>query len=247
MDQIFSTLFNQPLGSDSALQVALSALSTLLTAVALMLLAHRNDLGWWVQIVAVFAGPLIIALTFGYEGLLSAVPSLAVAAYGLWRFSRFALRGRFTRNALRAPLRPRQFGWGLVLAVLLTALGLGQMLTSGFVFQSGTASIWIAYGCAAVIGAALVGIANGVRWAWLAAAAAGAVNVGVLVAGGDPALGTLFSLVLLALAAGYGWFVWGALPAPDEHADVRGSGTLPDGESAGDYPPHPYRDAPASS
>ncbi|GAA3702809.1 hypothetical protein GCM10022377_15530 [Zhihengliuella alba] len=241
MDQIFSTLFNQPLGTDTALQVALSALSTLLTAVALMLLAHRNDLGWWVQILAAFAGPLVIALTFGYEGLLSAVPSLVVAAYGLWRFSRFTLHGRFTREVVRAPLHLRQFGWGLGVAVVLTALGLGQMLTSGFVFQAGTANIWIAYGCAAVISAALVGVANGVRWAWLAAAAAGVVNVGVLLAGGDPALGTLFALVLLALGALYGWFVWGALPVAERSDDAPRA----DAGNAADYPPHPYRDSPA--
>ena len=44
MDQLFSTLFNQPFGTDTGLQVALSALSTLLTAVALMV--RTRILSW---------------------------------------------------------------------------------------------------------------------------------------------------------------------------------------------------------
>lgn len=234
MDELFSTLFNQPFGTDTGLQLLLSALSTLLTAVALMFLAHRNDLGWWVQIVAVFAGPLVLALSFGYEGLVFAIPALAIAAYGLWRFSSFDLRGRFTRDVVPAGFALPQLAWGAVLVLLLTAAQWGAFLFNGYAFQSATGRIWVAYAATAVVTASLVGIANGVRWAWLAVVVGSAAWIAALFSG-TPAFGTLLALVLQLLVAGYGFFAQGA-PRP------AGGGTNPDDDAAATYPPSPYRD-----
>ncbi|GHD03271.1 nicotinamide mononucleotide transporter [Zhihengliuella salsuginis] len=241
MDELFSTLFNQPFGSDSGTQVALAAISTLLTAVALMLLAHRNDLGWWVQILAVFAGPLVLALSFGYEGLVFAVPALAIAAYGLWRFSSFDLRGRFTRDVGRAPFALPQLVWGAVLALLLTAAQWGPFLFNGYAFQPSTGRIWLAYAATAVVTAALVGVANGVRFAWLAVVAGSAASVATLFSG-TPAFGTLLALVLQLLVAGYGYFVWGALRPAGAANAASGARDQHDDGSAAAYPPSPYRD-----
>ncbi|MCO1339383.1 hypothetical protein BJH93_10845 [Kocuria polaris] len=242
MDELFSTLFNQPFGTDSGTQVALAAISSLLTAVALMLLAHRNDLGWWAQILAVFAGPLVLALTFGYEGLYFAVPALAVAAYGLWRFSSFDLRGRFTRAVVPAPLTAGRIVTGLVLAVLLTAAQWGPFLFNGYAFGAATGRIWLAYAATAVVTAALVGIANGVRAAWLAVVVGSAGSIATLFAG-TPPFGTLLTLVLQLLVAGYGFFVWGALRRSGaEPGAAGGAAQHDDGGSTAAYPPSPYRD-----
>lgn len=227
MDQLFLDLFGQQPGGSSATIVALSALSSLLTGVALLLLARRNDLGWWVQVLAVFAGPLVTALLFGYAGLVGALPAMAVAAYGLWRFSKYAAFGRFGRAVAVRGATPASVAWGFGLTAVLTALNLGPLLWSGLVFGGGTSSIWLNAFLGALITAALVGIANGFRWAWLAVAASSVGYVAVFFASA-PARATLGVLVLQFGAALYGWWSWRQAPA---EADAEPTET---------YPPHPY-------
>lgn len=226
MDQLFSTLFNQPFGTDTGLQVALSALSTLLTAVALMVLAHRNDLGWWFQILAVFAGPLVLALTFGYEGLFHAVPALGIAAYGLWRYSSFELRGKFTRHVPPAGFSVGQLAWGTVLAVILTAAQWGPFLFSSAIVNANAPMNWLQFASVAITTASFAGIASGVRWAWLASAAGTAAYIGWLISF-TPGFGSLLVLVLQLLAAVYGFIQAGATRPDQEHDDAA-------------YPPSPY-------
>lgn len=227
MDQLFFELFGQAPGTSTATIVALSALSTLLTGVALLLLARRSDLGWWAQVLAVFGGPLVTALLFGYAGLLAALPAMFLAAYGLWRFSKYLLAGRFGRSVEVRGFAPVQVLWGAAVVVVLTGLRLGPMLTSGLALDAAATSLWLNAALGAAVTAGLVGIANGVRWAWLAIAAASVAYI-VLFFGSQPALATLAVLVLQFGASVYGWWAWRQLPA--EAAD----------ESVEAYPPHPY-------
>ncbi|MBG6084113.1 hypothetical protein [Zhihengliuella flava] len=228
MDQLFSTLFNQPFGTDTGLQVALSAVSTLLTAIALMVLAHRNDLGWWFQILAVFAGPLVLALTFGYEGLFYAVPALGIAAYGLWRYSAFDLRGKFTRLVPPAGFSIGQLAWGVALVALLTAAQWGPFLFTSAIIDA--PMTWLQFGALAVTTASFVGIAQGVRWAWLASAAGTAAYLGWLLTFA-PGFGSLLVLVLQFLAALYGFVLAGASRRGPE---------VDDAQQGAAYPPSPY-------
>jgi hypothetical protein len=228
VDDLFYSLFGQASGTATGTQVALYAAGSLLTCIALLLLARRNDLAWWAQILAVFAGPLTIALLYGYEGLISAVPKMAVAAYGLWRFSKYPLVGKFGREVEVRGFSLRSLAWGLVLTVAFTALALGPMLTTGFIFSDLTTALWLSLLLESVVVAALVGIANGVRWAWLAIAGSGAAYIAVLF-GTNPALATLGLLVFQVLAALYGWWAWRPLPAEAATAEAEA------------YPPSPYK------
>ncbi|MGJ9402919.1 nicotinamide mononucleotide transporter [Arthrobacter sp. KK5.5] len=227
MDHLFFDLFGQAPGGSSATIVALSALGSLLTGVALLLLARRSDLGWWVQILAVFAGPLATALLFDATGLLASLPAMGIAAYGLWRFSKYPMAGRFGRAVQMRGFAPAQVLWGAAIVAVFTGLGLGPMLTSGFALSGGTASIWLSMVFGAVVTAGLVGLASGVRWAWLAIAAASVAYV-VLFFGSQPALATLAGLVFQFGASAYGWLAWRQMPAEATAVPVEA------------YPPSPY-------
>lgn len=230
MDQLFQSLFNQPLGTDTATIVALDALGVLLTGIALLLLARRNDLGWWFQILAVFAGPLVIALQFGFDGLFKAVPYLLVPVYGLWRFSKYRMRGKFARLVEVRPFTASALVWGFVLTVLIAFASAIPTIFSGLDLASIQASFWLTLGFAALVPAGLVGIANGLRWAWLVVAASAVAQVAVYF-GNQPAFATLAVLVLQFGASLFGWWSWRQLPAEATQDD------------AAEYPPSPYQQA----
>lgn len=231
MDVIFYNLFSQAPGTDSGTQVALFAISTLLSCIALVVLARGNDLGWWSQILAIFAGPLVIALQYEASLLFYAVPALLAAAFGLWRFSRFDAAGKFGRKVLVQGFSIKSMLIGLALVVIFTALRMGRMLTEGFIFGDGNASIWMSFIAEATLVVAFIGIACGYRWAWLAATVAGIVYVAVLF-GNNPALALLGLNVFQALVGIYGWISWRSLPE---------AGSA-DNTAAADakYPPSPY-------
>lgn len=230
MDQLFQSLFNQPLGTDTATIVALDALGVLLTGIALLLLARRNDLGWWFQILAVFAGPLVIALQFGFDGLFKAVPYLLVPVYGLWRFSKYRMRGKFARRVEVRPFTASALVWGFVLTLLIAFASAIPTIFSGLDLAGIQASFWLTLGFAALVPAGLVGIANGLRWAWLVVAASAVAQVAVYF-GNQPAFATLAVLVLQFGASLFGWWSWRQLPAEATQDD------------AAEYPPSPYQQA----
>ncbi|WP_411731616.1 nicotinamide mononucleotide transporter [Paeniglutamicibacter sp.] len=231
MDELFYNLFTQAPGTDSGTQVALFAVSALLSCIAMVVLARRNDLGWWAQILAVFAGPLVIALQFEASMLLYAVPALLAAAFGLWRFSRFDNSGRFGRKVIQRGFGIKPLLAGVLLVVVFTALRMGRMLTSGFIFTDGTASLWISFAAESALVVALIGIACGYRWAWLASTVSAIVYVALLF-DTNPALALLGVTVFQALAGIYGWFAWRNVPSErsikaDETKNAK-------------YPPSPY-------
>ncbi|MFI8413080.1 nicotinamide mononucleotide transporter [Paeniglutamicibacter gangotriensis] len=231
MDELFFNLFNQAPGTDSGTQVALFAVSALLSVIAMLLLARRNDLGWWAQILAVFAGPLVIALQFEASLLFYAVPALLAAVFGLWRFSRFTISGKFGRQVTQRGFSIKSLLLGLLLVLVLTALRMGRMLTTGFIFTDGTASLWISFAAEAALIVSLIGVACGYRWAWLASTVSAIVYVGLLF-DTNPALALLGVTVFQALAGVYGWIAWRNLPTEASleaanHTDSK-------------YPPSPY-------
>ncbi|WP_372697121.1 nicotinamide mononucleotide transporter [Arthrobacter sp. JSM 101049] len=230
MDQLFQSLFNQPLGTDTATIVALDALGVLLTGIALLLLARRNDLGWWFQVLAVFAGPLVIALQFGFDGMFKAVPYLLVPVYGLWRFSKYRMRGKFARLVEVQPFTASALVWGFVLTVLIAFASAVPTIFSGLDLASIQASFWLTLAFAALVPAGLVGIANGLRWAWLVVAASAVAQIAVYF-GNQPAFATLAVLVLQFGTSLFGWWSWRQLPAEATQDD------------AAEYPPSPYQQA----
>lgn len=231
MDELFYNLFSQAPGTDSGTQVSLFAVSTLLSCIAMVFLARRNDLGWWAQILAMFAGPLVVALQYESSMLFYAVPALLAAAFGLWRFSKFEMAGRFGRNVVRRGFSVKSLLAGLALLLVFGALRLGRMLTTGFIFGGGTAALVVSLLAEAALVVALIGIACGYRWAWLAASAAGVAYVAVLF-GSNPALALLGVTVFQVLAGLYGWFVWRELPSVATAAE--------DAAADAPYPPSPY-------
>lgn len=232
MDELFYNLFSQAPGTDSGTQVALFSVSALLSFIAMVVLARRNDLGWWAQILAVFAGPLVIALQFQERSLLFyAVPALLAAVFGLWRFSRFENSGRFSRKVIQRGFSIQSLLVGVLLLLVFTALRMGRMLTTGFIFTEGTASLWVSLAAESAVVVALIGVACGYRWSWLAAFISSIAYIVVLF-GNNPALALLGVTVFQALAAVYGWFAWRNLPT------VRSADA--DMHSTSKYPPSPY-------
>ena len=212
MDSILETLFMATADSSSSfVQILLSAASMLLVFVSAALLAHRNDLGWWTLILGVFVGPVITSMQFDLLGLLYAVPLLLIAVFGLWRFSRFELKGKFTRVVTSTAVTPWSALGLLVGLVLLVALRFGPFLFNGG-FMSATPEIWVLYFADAAIFASFVMVARGVRAGWLVLAVAAVADLVVyfLI---SPMLGMMGLFVFIALAAAYGYFLWRGLPA----------------------------------
>jgi len=219
VEELFYTLFSQLPGTESGTQVSLYALSALLSVVACILLAHRNDLGWWAQILAVFAGPLVIAMQYDMLFLIYAIPALLVGVFGLWRFSRYSFQGKFTRQVTRSPLSLAAIITTVLGIAVLTALHLGEMLTTGFAFTAGTGTIWVSYITEAAVLMAFFLVAQGIRSGWLLMALASAVYVATLFTN-NPAFALLFVWVFMVIASLYAWFMWRVLPRREATAQL---------------------------
>lgn len=219
MEEIFFSLFSQLPGTESGTQVALFSLSALLSVIAALLLAHRNDLGWWAQMLAVFAGPMVIALQYDLMLLTYALPYFVLAVFGLWRFSRFEFQGKFTRQVTLGRFGVQPIILTLLGVAVLTALHLGEMLTTGFAFTPGTSVIWLSFLSEALVITSFALIACGLRPGWLLMALASLVYV-VTIFNNNPALALLGTWVFMLLASLYGWRAWRALPARSAEASA---------------------------
>lgn len=242
MNELIQSLTGAEAGSLSATFMLLSIASLLLVAVGQILLARRNDLGWWLVMVGFFANPLFVALFPGqgnYLQLIAALPQFLVAAVGLWGFSRFPLLSKFTRR-----IEPKPFTLGSLLGLLLFAAALtvaqfGPGLTEpSELFHPGNVVYWLNFAATALISAGLLGVGLGRRWAWWLSAlgAAGMVTIGIvqpLINGaGQPPFALLFGYVLIAVTAVYGAFVWGRPQAATATEDD--AATLADADAADD-------------
>ncbi|MFR0638407.1 nicotinamide mononucleotide transporter [Arthrobacter sp. LS16] len=210
MESIIDSLFQLSLSTSSGVQILLFAISALFVVIAALLLAHRNDLGWWALIMAVFSGPTISAMKYDLYALFYGVPLLLLAIFGLWRFSRFELKGKFIRMVTRTQLTVTSVVGLLAGIILLVALHFNVFLFNGS-YLSATPEVWAMYVSDAVIFASFVLIARGVRSGWLLLAA-GAISYVVVYFLVSPMLGMLGLYVFTALAALYGWYQWRALP-----------------------------------
>ncbi|MHA7224483.1 nicotinamide mononucleotide transporter [Glutamicibacter soli] len=214
MESIIDSLFQLSLSTSSGVQILLFAISALFVVIAALLLAHRNDLGWWALIMAVFSGPIISAMKYDLYALFYGVPLLLLAIFGLWRFSRFELKGKFIRMVTRTQLTVTSVVGLLAGIILLVALHFNVFLFNGS-YLSATPEVWAMYVSDAVIFASFVLIARGVRSGWLLLAA-GAISYVVVYFLVSPMLGMLGLYVFTALAALYGWYQWRALPAASQ-------------------------------
>lgn len=212
VDSILETLFMATADSGSSyVQILLSAASMLLVFVSAILLAHRNDLGWWTLILSVFVGPMISALQFDLLGLIYAIPLLVLPIFGLWRFSQFKLTGKFSREVTTTSITSWSAVGMIAGLILLVALRFGPFLfNSGFL--TATPEVWVMYFADAAIFASFVMIARGVREGWLLLALAAIADL-VIYFVISPMLGMLGLYVFIALAAAYGFFLWRTLPA----------------------------------
>jgi len=217
VDSILQTLFMATADSNSSyVQILLSAASMLLVFVSAVLLAHRNDLGWWTLILAVFVGPLITALQFDLLGLIYGIPLLLLPIFGLWRFSQYKLNGKFTREVTRTPLTLWSAVGMIVGLILLVALRFGPFLFNS-TFLSATPEIWVMYFADAAIFASFVMISRGVREGWLLLAVAAIADL-VIYFMISPMLGMIGLYVFIALAALYGFYLWRGLKVVSETA-----------------------------
>ncbi|RBM00566.1 hypothetical protein C1H84_11530 [Glutamicibacter soli] len=214
VESIIDSLFQLSLSTSSGVQILLFAISALFVVIAALLLAHRNDLGWWALIMAVFSGPIISAMKYDLYALFYGVPLLLLAIFGLWRFSRFELKGKFIRMVTRTQLTVTSVVGLLAGIILLVALHFNVFLFNGS-YLSATPEVWAMYVSDAVIFASFVLIARGVRSGWLLLAA-GAISYVVVYFLVSPMLGMLGLYVFTALAALYGWYQWRALPAASQ-------------------------------
>lgn len=212
MDSLLESLFQTASDGSTYVQVLLTALTSLFVIVAAILLAHRNDLGWWALIIGVFSGPVIIAMKYDLYDLIYAVPLMIIAFFGLWRFSRFKLNGKFTRQITATGLTLTSVVGLVVGLILLVALKFNVYLFTG-VYQSATKEVWFMYFAEALSFVAFVFIARGVRAGWIMLAVGSIANVVVYFVL-NPVLGMLGLHVFSALAAVYGFFMWSKLPAP---------------------------------
>lgn len=205
----------------------LTMLSSLLLAVGIILLARRNDFGWWLVMLGYFANPLVAALYPGqndYWLLLGAIPLFICAATAMYGFSRHPLKGRFTRV-----LAPTQFSVVgllglLLLAVALTILQWGHAVTtpqrlfatlSADQMSGPLLTAWLNFFFTALIGASLVGVGFAQRWAWGLTALGGAglallTTLQPQLSGSEePLFGLLLGYVLVVVTAVYAWIAWG--------------------------------------
>jgi len=214
VDSLLESLFQTASDGSTYVQVLLTALTSLFVIVAAILLAHRNDLGWWALIIGVFSGPVIIAMKYDLYDLIYAVPLMIIAFFGLWRFSRFKLKGKFTRQITSTPLTLTSMVGIVVGVILMVALKFNVFLFNG-VYLSATNEVWFMYFAEALTFVSFIFIARGVRAGWLMLALGSIANVVVYFLM-NPVLGMLGLQVFSALAAVYGFFLWGNLPSAED-------------------------------
>lgn len=237
MNDLIQSLTGNEAGSSQANIMLLTMLASLLFAIGNVVLARRNDFGWWLVMLGFFANPLFAALYPGqndYWLLLGAIPLFACAAIGMYGFSRHRLKGRFTRLIEPTGFSVVGLVASLLLALVLTILQWGQAVTTPQrlfgtlapdMINGQYATVWLNFLFASIVAVSYLGIGFAQRWAWLLLALGGAglaalTTLQPTLSGSErPLFGLLLGYVLIFITAVYAWFAWGspvAVPSEDE-------------------------------
>ena len=234
MDHLISELSGAPAGSVSSNLTLLNIGFLVFVAIGNLMLAHRNELGWWFSMLGTFFGFIAVALYPGSANwmlLLGAVPLFAVGAVGLALWAKHPLAGKFTRSVPVANFSIMGAIMLLIYTGVVALLQFGPDLAYPQLIFSETMQIaWLNFGLNALIMAGLLGVAFGSRWAWSLTAIGG---IGMTVAsallphltgGPQPLLSQLFGMVLVTISAIYAWLMWfrptpEPLPQPEDEDD----------------------------
>ena len=234
MDHLISELSGAPAGSVSSNLTLLNIGFLAFVAIGNLMLAHRNELGWWFSMLGTFFGFIAVALYPGSANwmlLLGAVPLFAVGAVGLALWAKHPLAGKFTRSVPVANFSIMGAIMLLIYTGVVALLQFGPDLAYPQLIFSETMQIaWLNFGLNALIMAGLLGVAFGSRWAWSLAAIGGicmtvaSALLPHLTGGPQPLLSQLFGMVLVTISAIYAWLMWfrpapEPLPQPEDEDD----------------------------
>ncbi len=226
-DLLFGPIFSAP----QAVSLAFRIVGVVIMCTALVFLARRHEVGWWLAIASFALGlpAAFFQLSTGFPvspgslmlySLLSwLAPLVGVGAgiYGLAAFRKTPMDGPMVRDISLRPFRPAGAAGPLLVAVafavayllplLVLSMGLGGSggwvrFPFGAVLSSGFLSGLLAGG--------LVGLAGRSRWAWLLAAVSSVVSLGGVALAAQGSVLVFLFMAQAALAV-YGYLGWGRL------------------------------------
>lgn len=232
MDGMSELLFGRMVGPFEPVVVAMSVVGTLAMCGALVFLARRRELGWWLvagsfllsglsrllnQLATGAPTPQSLIL-FAVGAVIPMVLGIGLGIYGLLSFQKFPLtapstRGitlrRFSASTVLAPLAMAVvFTLASLIPVvsLRAAYGEGMQLSLGLLLVSLISGFLLG-----LLPAGLLGLAHRSRWAWFLTAVSALASIGatVLTAGGSVLIFLFFATAVLAF---FGWGRWGSIP-----------------------------------
>ena len=232
MDGMSELLFGHMNGPFDAVVVAMSVVATLAMCGALVFLARRHELGWWLVAGSFLLSGLSTLLNllttgaptpqslilFAVGAVIPMVLGVGLGIYGLLSFQKFPLTARSTRGitlhrfSAAAVLAPLAIAVVFALASLIpvvslrAAYGEAVQLSLGLLLTSLISGFLLG-----LLPAGLLGLAHRGRWAWFLIAVSALVNIGatVLTATGSVLIFLFFAMAVLAF---FGWGRWGSIP-----------------------------------
>lgn len=231
MDGMSDLLFGRLDGGFSVVVVVARLLATAMVCAALVLLARRNQVGWWLLVGSVLPSgtTALIGLLNSAGGSLGAVAvsmlsmtiwlllTLGVGVYGFLSFQKFP---PVTSSVRDITLR-RFTGPDLVLPLLVALVyAIGSILATATIFRGFTGdsppvTLILTLGATGfmlgLLPAGFAGLAQRSRWAWFLIAVASIVDIlgATLAANGSAIIFLLLAQTALAL---YGWGKWRGMP-----------------------------------
>lgn len=236
MYEIGELLFGRMNGPLDIAATAVTVLGALLLCAALVLISRRNDVGWMLAVAAMLLPVLASALKFPPLMLDSpltlllfaagAALTLAVAGgaavYALFLFRKLPLAAPLTRTVLPRPFRGPDVVGPAAVAIVYSLASLVVVAAIFTGIHAPLSSVpWLTVllngFLAGLAPAALVGLANRSRWAWLlfVVAAIVAIYSTVMTAQGSV---LIFLYVVQAGLAIAGWQRWGTLASSTNNA-----------------------------
>ena len=231
MYEIGELLFGRMIGPLDMAATAATVLGVLLLCAALFLISRRNDVGWMLAVVAMLLPGFATVLSFPHFLLdspaavllfaagaaLTTVIATGAAVYALLLFRKLPLSTPMTRTvALRPFSGPDIVGPAAVAVAYSLAASLVVVAIFTGIHSPLSSVPWLTVLLngllAGLVPAALVGLANRSRWAWLLFAAAAIVAIYNTVMSAQGSV-LIFLYVMQASLAAIGWQRWGTLTA----------------------------------